>query len=293
MILDGANDLRLQYLTLSLIAVMIFRFFRRKIAFWISLALLAINAVAIFPWYLPPANAAKNPDGQPFKLLAINVLNQNKAYDQVLDWIRHEDADLIVLSEVINQKWSPWSSALSVLQDDWPYHVRQDDMDIEVYSRWPLQLQHEQHYEKEGYPIVRGFVDLAVAVDGQTVRAIASHAFPSMYYGNDGFVLRNQQLDDLGTYLAAVPGTIVVAGDLNVTVWSPHYRGMMKQSGLRDARRGFGILPSLSTFHPEIPIFAVPVDHSFVSPDVQVTHVYTGPNVGSDHLPITTEMRLP
>ncbi|NEP46367.1 MAG: hypothetical protein F6K35_47090 [Okeania sp. SIO2H7] len=86
---------------------------------------------------------------------------------------------------------------------------------------------------------------------------------------------------------------IIVAGDLNVTPWSPHYRDLMMRSGLKDARRGFGLLPSQSSFMPQVPIFAIPIDHSFVSNDVQVVDIYVGPNVGSDHLPITTDMVFP
>ena len=302
MILDALNDLRLQYFVLSVIAAIAFYFTRRKIPFWISLAILTINAVAILPWYIPPFNATQNPDGQSFRLLAINVLNQNREYHRVIDWINHEQADLVILSEVI-AKWNPWSEALTVLNDEYPYHVRQDDMEIEIYSRWPLSIRHQQPYgEGQDFRIIRGFVVLDVDVDGQPVVAIATHAFPQAFFGRQGFDLRNQHLQDLGRYLAQLTHSqdspsstvpIMVAGDLNVTPWSPHYRDLMTQSGLKDARQGFGLLPSQSSFMPQAPIFAIPIDHSFVSHNIEVVDIYTGPNVGSDHLPVTTNMILP
>lgn len=306
MILDALNDLRLQYVVLSLIAAIAFYLTHRKRFLWISLAILAINASTILPWYIPKLNATRNPDGQPFRLLAINVLNQNREYDRVIDWINHEEADLVVLSEVI-AKWNPWSEALSVLTDDYPYHVRQDDMEIEVYSRWPLAIRNEQPYgEGLDLPIIRGFIALDVAVDGQSMVAIATHAFPQTFFGRQGFDLRNQHLQDLGQYLASLtlsnsesnpsqmnPLPIMVAGDLNVTPWSPHYQALRQQSGLKDARRGFGVLPSQSIFMPQVPLFAIPIDHSFVSHTIEIVDIYTGPNVGSDHLPITTNMLLP
>ena len=306
MILDALNDLRLQYVVLSLIAAIAFYLTRRRIPLWISLVILAINAASILPWYIPHFNTAQNVDGQPFRILAINVLNKNREYHRVIDWIKHEDADLVVLSEVI-AKWNPWSEALSVLKDDYPHHVRQDDMEIEVYSRWPLSIRHEQSYgEGQDLPIIRGFVALDVDVDGQTIVAIATHAFPQAFFGRQGFDLRNQHLQDLGDYLATLakarkdpqsaepdPKAIMVAGDLNVTPWSPHYRALMAKSTLKDARRGFGLLPSQSSFMPQVPIFAIPIDHSFVSAPIKVVDIYTGPNVGSDHLPMTTDMVLP
>lgn len=303
MILDALNDFRLQYFVLSIIAAIAFYLTRRKRLLWMSLVILTINAIAIVPWYIPNLNSTQNAEGHPFRLLAINVLNQNRDYHRVIDWINQEEADLVVLSEVI-AKWNPWSEALSVLNADYPYHVRQDDMEIEVYSRWPLSIRHEQPYgEGQDLPIIRGFVALDVAVDGRSVVAIATHAFPQAFFGRKGFALRNQHLQDLGDYLgrlitqdelsASGPMAIMVAGDLNVTPWSPHYRSLMAQSNLKDARRGFGLLPSQSSFMPQIPIFAIPIDHSFVSKDIEVVNIYTGPNVGSDHLPITTDMRLP
>ncbi|MEM9213131.1 MAG: endonuclease/exonuclease/phosphatase family protein [Cyanobacteria bacterium P01_F01_bin.150] len=318
MILDALNDLRLQYFVLSLIAAIAFYFIRRKILLWISLAILAMNAIAILPWYVPSFNHPQNPDGQPFRLLAINVLNKNREYHRVIDWIAHEQADLVVLSEVI-AKWNPWAEALSVLKQDYSYHVRQDDMEIEVYSRWPLSVRHKQSYgEEQDFPIVRGFLALDVDVDGQPVIAIATHAFPQVFFGRQGFNLRNQHLQDLGDYLstvnqpykspeakiptaspietgkdAPIEVPIMVAGDLNVTMWSPHYRILMGQSKLKDARQGFGILPSQSSLNPQIPLFAIPIDHSFVSRNIEVVDIYTGPNLGSDHLPITTDVVLP
>ena len=306
MLLDLLNDLRVQYLALSVIAAIAFYFTRRKIPLWISLVILAINAVAIVPWYIPNFNATQNVDGQPFRLLAINVLNQNREYHRVIDWVHHENADLVVFSEVV-KKWNPWSEALSVLEADYPYHVRQEDMDLEIYSRWPLSIRHQQSYgEGQELQIIRGFVALDVDVEGTSVVAIATHAFPQAFYGRRGFALRNQHLQDLGNYLATLtqphdgtvtetpnPLPIMVAGDLNVTLWSPHYRSLMTTSRLKDARQGFGVLPSQSSFMPHIPIFAIPIDHSWVSDNIEVVDTYTGPNVGSDHLPITTDMRLP
>ena len=292
MLLDALNDFRLQYFWLSMIGAIAFYFTRRKVALWVSLIILSINAAVVVPWYIPSFQATTN--GQPIRILAINVLNKNREYDRVIHWVRHEQPDLVVLSEVI-AKWNPWSEALSVLVDEWPYHIRQDDMEIEVYSRWPITVSQEQSYGKSwaDSPIIRGFVTLDVEINGHSWVAIATHAFPQTYYGTIGFNLRNQHLNHLGTYVETLSSPVVVAGDLNVTPWSPHYHTMMKQAGLQDARQGFGLLPSQSTFLPQFPLLAIPIDHSFVSPDIHVTDIYTGPNLGSDHLPITTDIVLP
>lgn len=302
MILEVLNDLRLQYFVASGIAAIAFSLLRRKLharwPLWISLGLLGVNAIAIVPWYLPQFNSPQHADGQPCRLLFINVKNQNRDYTRVIDWVHHEQPDIAVFSEVIST-WNPWSKQLSVLQEEWPYHIRQEEMDIEVYSRWPLSIRHEQSYGNgKDLKIIRGFVVLDVDVNGTPAIAIATHAFPKTFYGRPGFELRNQHLKELGEYVAALSqqmpdASVMLTGDLNATPWSPYYDSLVNDSGLKDARRGFGLLPSQSGFMPHIPIFAIPIDHSFVSPTVEVSDIYTGPNVGSDHLPLTTDMVLP
>lgn len=305
MILEVLNDLRLQYFVLSGMAAIAFYLLRRKFRtkwpkwpLWMSLALLVVNAIAIVPWYVPLFNAPQYPNGQPCRLLFINVQNNNREYHRVMDWVHHEQPDIVVFSEVITN-WNPWSAKLSVLRDEWPYHMRQDAMDIEVYSRWPLSIRHEQSYgEGQDLKIIRGFVALDVDLNGTPAIAIATHAFPKTFFGRPGFELRNQHLKGLGDYVATLSQQapnipVMVAGDLNATPWSPYYQSLITGSGLKDARRGFGLLPSQSNFMPHIPIFAIPIDHSLVSPEMEVSQIYTGPNVGSDHLPLTTDMRLP
>ena len=36
----------------------------------------------------------------------------------------------------------------------------------------------------------------------------------------------------------------------------------------------------------------IPIDHAFVSTDVAITHIETGPNIGSDHRPILGDLAI-
>jgi len=86
---------------------------------------------------------------------------------------------------------------------------------------------------------------------------------------------------------------VIIAGDLNVSMWSPFYRSLIKQSGLHNARQGFGILPSQSGIAPQFAILSAPIDHCLVSSDIQVENFRLGSNIGSDHLPIIADLLIP
>lgn len=91
-----------------------------------------------------------------------------------------------------------------------------------------------------------------------------------------------------------------MVGDLNITMWSPYYKRFARQTGLRNARQGFGILPSWPTketysqISPALSLLlAIPIDHCLISPEIKVLNIRTGPNVGSDHRPVITDLLIP
>ena len=84
--------------------------------------------------------------------------------------------------------------------------------------------------------------------------------------------------------------SVVVLGDLNASMWSPHYRQLVKRSGLRNARRGYGVHPTCGSVDEKILLRAVPFDHCLVDDSWVVKDFRSGPYLGSDHLPIVIEL---
>ena len=110
-----------------------------------------------------------------------------------------------------------------------------------------------------------------------------------------GWQARNRYLDVLAERIAAEPeGTqIVLAGDWNTPVWSPAYARTLLLSGLEATER--------SAWPPASRIFAslgginfgTPIDHIAVSRGIGVADLFTGPDFGSDHLPVVADLKLP
>ena len=82
---------------------------------------------------------------------------------------------------------------------------------------------------------------------------------------------------------------MIIAGDFNVTPYSPVLVNWLERTTLTDARRGRGFGMSWPT---SVPVLGIPIDHVFVSEDFLVDAHYYGPAFGSDHYPVLTRLSL-
>ena len=101
--------------------------------------------------------------------------------------------------------------------------------------------------------------------------------------------LDNEQLASVAEQLQAIGGPKLLVGDLNTTMWGASYRDFAESTGLHNTRRGFGLAPSWPT---HLPFAMIPIDHCLVSDNLVVLDTRTGPDVGSDHLPLIVEFAL-
>jgi endonuclease/exonuclease/phosphatase (EEP) superfamily protein YafD len=101
---------------------------------------------------------------------------------------------------------------------------------------------------------------------------------------------RNAHMEWLADLVRQTDPPVIAIGDLNCTPYSPHFRSLLGQSGLRDARRGFGIKP---TWPAALGPLGLPIDHCLVSDGIGVTGFTIGPDIGSDHRPIIVDLVIP
>jgi endonuclease/exonuclease/phosphatase (EEP) superfamily protein YafD len=283
--LEVTSNFKLQYFLIGLFPFIYFALTRRKIWWILSLFCLLINLTEIVPWYIPKLEVLSPSSGQPMRLFLSNVLFSNTQYADVISLVRREKPTFAAFLEATD----PWPEKLEVLRDILPYHLGAKQLEIEVYSSLPLENSSIQLYGEK-----RGMLISNLKLEGKDVTIIATHTYPQLVFGKQGSEWRNQHLEEgIGDYVAKIKKPVVVIGDLNVVMWSPYYRSMIQRSGLRNARAGFGVLPTLSSFSPTIPWLSIPVDHCLVSPDIQVVNTRTGSDVGSDHLPLITDVLIP
>jgi endonuclease/exonuclease/phosphatase (EEP) superfamily protein YafD len=99
-------------------------------------------------------------------------------------------------------------------------------------------------------------------------------------------IVRDRYLRDLGGEIAQLRGPVIAAGDFNATPWSYPFQDFAAATRLH-----------AGAIHPSWPslfgAFGIPIDHVLASENVGIERSWVGPDLGSDHLPIMVQLRLP
>jgi endonuclease/exonuclease/phosphatase (EEP) superfamily protein YafD len=275
-----SSHFKLQYLLVGFSTFIFFALVRSKKRWLlVSAFCIIINLAEIVPWYFPaPALAGADP-GQNLRILHSNVLRSNRRYSEVISLVKAEQPDIAVFVEVNTS----WAKELSVLSEIFPYYSQQQESEkfgSAIYSKLPLENASVKAFSNQRKSLL---VD--VKSQGKIISLILVH--PTVPIKQQSFIARNKQLAAIGEYAAQVKNPLIVVGDFNTTMWSPFYKNMVKTAKLRNARSGFGILPTWPTF---LPLAYIPIDHFLVSKEIGVLKIRTGRNVGSDHLPLITDL---
>lgn len=282
--LELFSHFRLQYFVASVLLTIPFVIMRWRGYIVIGVATIALNAWLVVPWYVPQKSGVDTgaTAAEPFKLMLANVLASNHDSERFIELVLAEQPELIVMQEAT----PAWLASLSSIDPAYPYRLaepRDDAFGIALYSKFPL----DSTAIIESPP--HGFPDLiaTATIGGARLTLISTHPIPPL--GDANYGDRNLQLDGVAKLAARTPGAVIVVGDLNTTMWAHHYRRFEQISGLRSARRGFGVIPTWPLFL--IPAM-IPLDHCLVSEHVTVTDFRSGPRIGSDHLPIIVSLTL-
>jgi len=244
---------------------------------WAALALIVaiINGAQVVPWYVPQANAT----GASVRVLEANVQTENQNTSKILAYIEKTDADILVIQEINGR----WASALAPLEHKYTYrlvHPREDNFGIAVYSKIEIEGLKSLPLGEGGVPYIKG----TIRIDGKPVELLAVHTLPP---ANSEYArYRNEQLILLRDLVQKTEHPALIVGDLNVTMWSPHYRRLM-DAALHDARSGFGMLP---TWPAGLSPVKIPIDHVLHETELVCVSLKRGPNIGSDHYPLLAEI---
>jgi endonuclease/exonuclease/phosphatase (EEP) superfamily protein YafD len=240
-----------------------------------------INAAVVSSLLLPLAQPAPA-GGKEVRLASINVHTANQRGDLVRDFLHGAEADFILLLEV-NERWMNDLSGLRVSHQHLLADPREDNFGIALFSRVPLTDASVIELGEAGVPSVTA----EVQVGDTKLTLLGTHPLPP---GTAAYArLRNGQLRDIAAWTRAQTNPVVVLGDLNITPWSPYFRDLLREGGLKSASQGRGLRGSWPTW---LPVGRILLDHCLVSPSIRVVNRQFGPHVGADHLPIVVDLRL-
>jgi endonuclease/exonuclease/phosphatase (EEP) superfamily protein YafD len=240
----------------------------------------AVSVVPVVP-YLPLAHpVAAVGTGPQLKVLSVNVSFRQFSARRLIEIVREVEPDVVVLQEL-----TPYAAeVLAPLDDLLAHHFKmplEGRYGIAVWSRLPLESAGPFALGRQ--PAIEARVRFGDGV--VTVIGVHLNAPTSPRRAN----ARNTELKQLAERSAAIEGPLVVAGDFNLTPYSPLFVEWLQASGLTDTRRGR--TPSVS-WPAVLPILGIPIDHVAVSPEFAILAHHRLPDFGSDHYGVLAELEL-
>ncbi|MDH3490488.1 MAG: endonuclease/exonuclease/phosphatase family protein [Gammaproteobacteria bacterium] len=273
------SHFRPQYFAASLVLLVAFTAVRSPAYGAMLLVTTVFNASYVLPWYFGGTRVESD---NTVKLLHVNVFSRNDQYDRLFELIDAERPDVIFLQEVSKE----WQDASLRLHEDYPYNyveAREGNFGIAMFSRMALDSVSHVASPPLDYPTIVA----TMTVNDETLTLISTH--PTIPVSQSQYEARNEQLRSIAALANRAAGAVVLSGDLNATVWGRNYRKLEETTGLRNTRRGFGILPTWPTY---LPFAMIPIDHALVSDSIGVVATRTGAHIGSDHLPLIVEFAV-
>lgn len=281
--LDVLANFRAQYalvLTVLGVIVVISRWKRSGIAI---LAVAAVNIAVVAPLFLG-SPGRPDPTAPTLRVLSFNLLSDNESFNEVIDYIRDTDADLVFLHEASR----PWEVALD--SADLGYRMVKGRSEGLIFGTVIL-VKGEADIVSYGFAAGQArAVSLTYVPEGwpEPVTGLSTHPLAPTNAERAG--LRDAQLGFAADWAADQAGPYFVVGDLNATPWSWPFRRLVAEGGLRNSQLGFGLQPSFSARTNVL--FRVPIDHLLTGEGLRVRDRRLGPNLGSDHFPLVVDLEL-
>jgi endonuclease/exonuclease/phosphatase (EEP) superfamily protein YafD len=281
---DVANEFRLQWIMAGLVLIAGAALIRRPRLALVGALSAALHAASIAgPLLVPGAEAAAG-GGTTSRLTTLNLYYTNQEARPTLDYVARTRPDVAVFQEAIRH----WPASLAPLRQDMPYVVEIPPeisfrKGVMLFSRYPIVDVAYVRPVPDYLPIVIA----RIAIGDDVVTVIAVH--PPHPTSADFARIRALHMKAIAEIAARTEGPLVVAGDFNSTPWSRPFHDLTAQGRLSDAaaRR-----PWQTTWPTWLPGLGLPIDHVLTNRQLVARRLERGPNIGSDHYPLTADLMV-
>ncbi|WP_373058271.1 endonuclease/exonuclease/phosphatase family protein [Zunongwangia sp. H14] len=286
----------IQLTILTMVALVVY-FARFNIKSWKDysfVGLLAIcflfQMVKIYP-YLPHNDyevgnaSAEISKANTIRFFAANVLQKNKNSKLLIEELKKENPDMVLLTET-NSKWK---SELAEVTSKFPYKVEaplNNTYGMLLYSRLKLKDPKVHYLIDDSIPSIHSIVQLD---SGKEIQLYAIHPTPPMPQHNPSSTDRDAEMMMIAKRARESKLPVIVAGDFNDVAWSGTTGLFKKVGGLLDIRVGRGFY---NTFNAGSNILRWPLDHFFVSEEFRLVKCQAMAGIDSDHFPFYITVSL-
>lgn len=245
-------------------------------AAWIGSAIAKVPAPGRAPLALQSTRT-------PLKVITFNMWKYNRNVDEAIAFVRREEPDLILLLEVPRAHRAKIEERLKDILPSAHSCPLPRGCDGLLLSRYPATEASYHQRDAELPPLVYARLQLA---SGSTIDVIGTHM------ARPNWVRRQaREIDGLIEFASGwnARGTpLVILGDFNLTPWSSLLARLERRAGVQRHVTLGGSWPALHWY--EQPLFMI--DHVLSSRGTTSGTVTFGPRLGSDHLPVTVQLRL-
>jgi endonuclease/exonuclease/phosphatase (EEP) superfamily protein YafD len=280
-VFDLTTNFRLQYLGVAGVLLVLLALRRKWLTAGALLIVSGLNALPVLPYLPQPTLAVEaGPATAPVKVMTVNVSYRRFSARRFREIVAAAAPDVLLVVEFTPQA----EETLADMDKLYPFALKapaEGPYGLALWSRFPL-----EHAYTFPLGVVQG-IDARVQLPDGTFTLLGSHLMSPTLPRR--FEQRNEQLALLAQRRAEIAGPVIVAGDFNVTPYSPYYSDWLETTGLTDSRYG----RTLSTSWPAVlPILGIPIDHVAVSKEFIVLAHRRLPAFGSDHWGIMAELAV-
>jgi endonuclease/exonuclease/phosphatase (EEP) superfamily protein YafD len=288
-IADFPNHFRPYTLAGACALLMLALALRAPLAAWTSAALVGLNAALLAlplqwsaePAERPTAGQALAATGQrDIKVVTFNMHFGNAR--PTARFLLEEDADIVLLQEIGAREVR---ALRPLLQARYPHsHVcAQRRCNAAILARRPWVAAGQEPWSRGNPETI--WVELDEPGLGR-IKVVGVHL--SLPFQPADQV---RQVARLVRLRATHKGPMIIAGDFNMTPWSWRLQRFLARTDMRRHATFLRSWPADRQFGAPFPAFLI--DHVTTTPDIGSVSIRTGPNLGSDHLPVVAVLRLP
>ncbi len=241
----------------------------------ISLFIMLLNLYQIIPLYFSHDNFTEDSKKNSLSIIQLNIYRDNKDYPSVKRLLDKYKPDIFLINELCPDAATYFSKELTdyKLKKLIP---RNDFFGVGIFSKIDIKVK-DLYLKKTSTPIINADFKF----DNNDYSIYFTHlASPETKTMFDN---RTAQLQELTHIVKTNNNRIIIAGDFNLTSYSSYFKRFIKNTSLKDSRKGFGLQNSWPTFTP---IFRICLDHFFISPEIKVLDRKVLEPIGSDHFPV-------
>lgn len=210
-----------------------------------------------------------------------NRLAAHFKHTTVTEWLRNNSFDIVVLQEANPSL----SKEVYQLRDIYPYQLHEP----RNHAFGMVLLSRHKFLEAEKVE-VSGTFFFKITFEKYAANPVTLYALHAMVPIS---AIRDIQLKETSQQIANDnPERAIFLGDWNITPFSPHFKGILRITGLQHHDTSlYPVVTWPTTFM--LPILQIPIDQILFSPGLKLMAKERGPAMGSDHYPLIARFGLP